>query len=142
MAKDEMRKSYQQKFNRIIHRLNKAIEIDDLWRGRFYFLQKDARWWRFDDNSGGELILFIRGIDKKTDYYHDYRLNYAPWMPGFYWNLNMNIANDFIVKQVDVWAEDPTPNALDAVDYSKIPIPADIMNKKYNFYLDYSHFED
>ena len=144
MARDAMRKSYQRKFNKIIHRLNAVIEKDDLWRGRFYFLQKDAHWWRFEDNSGGELTVIIRGIDKKTGYYHDYRLNYAPWIDHFFWDLDMNVANDFIVKQVDVWAGDPKPksNALDAEDYSKIPIPADIMNKEYNFYLDYTHFEN
>ena len=71
--RDKMRKVYQREFNKRIRALNKNIANDELWRGRFVFLQRDARWWRFSDGSGGELIVFVRGYDKKTGYYKDYK---------------------------------------------------------------------
>ena len=39
--KDKMRKAYQRKFNKCIRALNKGIANDNLWRGRFIFLQRD-----------------------------------------------------------------------------------------------------
>ena len=40
--RDKMRKAYQREFNKRIRTLNKNIANDNLWRGRFIFLQRDA----------------------------------------------------------------------------------------------------
>ena len=40
--RDKMRKAYQREFNKRIRALNKNIANDNLWRGRFIFLQRDA----------------------------------------------------------------------------------------------------
>ena len=47
--KYKMRKAYQRKLNKCIRALNKNIENDDLWRGRFVFLQMRTDWYEFED---------------------------------------------------------------------------------------------
>ena len=49
--KYKMRKAYQRKLNMHIRALNKNIENDDLWRGRFVFLQMRADWYECEDKS-------------------------------------------------------------------------------------------
>lgn len=138
MARNKMRQRYQRLFNHKIHSLNHSIAEDPLWKGRFVFRQKNAIWWQFEDNSGGELSVFIRAYDKKTGYYHDYRLDYAPWNICFNWNLTMKVANKFIVEDLDVWKEDPRPNRKTAEDYTRIKVNhTDLMSKPWNFYTSY-----
>ena len=85
--RSKLRKKYQRELNKKIRALNKNIENDNLWRGRFVFYQKDAHWYVFEDGSGGELIAFIRAYDKKTGYYHDYRLEFTPWRKTINWHI-------------------------------------------------------
>lgn len=137
-----MRKKYQRKLNYKMRRLNKNIERDELWRGRFVFLQKDSYWQKFEDGSGGELILFIRAYDKKTGYYHDYRLVYAPWILTFNWNLTMEVGNTFIVKDLDVWRNEELPKGRSAIDYTHVKVNVEkLMTQPWNFYVDAEHFE-
>lgn len=137
MARDKMRRQYQRKFNRKIHRLNRQIEEDRLWLGRFIFLQKNAFWYKFEDNSGGQLAVFIRGYDKKTGYYHDYRIEYAPWMHFFDSHLITDVANAFIVKHAKVWTEEDPPRIETAIDYSKTKVDVKkLMAEPWNFYAE------
>ena len=53
MMRDKMRKAYQREFNKRIRTLNKNIANDNLSRGRFVFLQRDAHCWKFSDAAGG-----------------------------------------------------------------------------------------
>ena len=141
--RDKMRKAYQREFNKRIRALNKGIANDELWRGRFIFLQKDARWWRFSDGSGGELIIFIRGYDKKTGYYKDYRLAFAPWLKTVNWRLSMDIANDFITKAAEVWLENPRPSIDTAEDWTSAKVDVEkLMAKDCNFHVAYKDWED
>lgn len=138
MARNKIRQRYQRLFNHKIRSLNHSIAEDSLWRGRFIFRQKNATWWQFEDNSGGELSVFIRAYDKKTGYYHDYCLDYAPWSICFNWDLIMKVANKFIVEDLDVWKENPCPNIRTAEDYTKVKVDhMNLMSKPWNFYTSY-----
>lgn len=143
MAKDKMRRQYQRSFNHKIRQLNKEIERDELWRGRFVFLQKQYHWYKFEDNSGGILTLFIRAYDKKTNYYHDYRLEYAPWLKSINWRLSMDIANTFIVDDLNVWGNEDRPNIKTAPDFTKTKVNVEaLMRLPWNFHIKNDKFED
>ena len=102
-------KQYQNKFTKLIHKYNKALDEDDLWLGRFHMLQVRSRWEAFEDNSGGILHAVIRCFDKKTRQYKDYCVQYAPWMRTINWKIGMEILNNFIVDVINVWDETPNP---------------------------------
>lgn len=139
--KNRTRKFYQRKFNKHIHILNKNITEDNLWQGRFIFLQKDAHFWKFSDNSGGELIVFVRGYDKKTGYYKDYRIEFAPWLQTSAFKL-WGIANDFIVNGSGVWEQSERPSIKTAEDFTKVKVDIeDLMRKPLNFYVSYKYWE-
>ena len=72
--KNKRRKAYQCKLNKEIKMVNKGIESDSLWKGRFKFFQRESNYENFEDNSGGILYATIRGYDKKTGYYKDFRI--------------------------------------------------------------------
>ena len=134
--RSKLRKKYQRELNKKIRALNKNIENDNLWRGRFVFYQRDAHWYAFEDGSGGELIAFIRAYDKKTGYYHDYRLEFTPWRKTINWHIYMDIANAFIVEHLNVWKEVPRPDIKNAKDFTKVKIPIEkIMAGEWNFYI-------
>lgn len=138
--KDKMRKAYQREFNKRIHALNKNIANDELWRGRFIFLQKDAHWWKFSDNSGGELTIFVRGYDKKTGYYKDFRIEFAPWMHSSEYKL-WEIANKFIAEDSGVWNEEPRISINTAPDYTNRKVNVKkLMAEEYNFYISAEYF--
>ena len=141
--RNKMRKAYQREFNKRIRTLNKNIANDNLWRGRFIFLQRNAYWWKFSDNSGGELIVFIRGYDKKTGYYKDYLLDFAPWLTTVNWHLSMDIANNFITEAVEVWSENPEPSIGTAEDWTSAKLNVEkLMAKDWNFHVAYKDWED
>lgn len=112
-------KKYQRKFTKLIQQYNKAIDKDDLWLGRFHMIQIRSRWEAFDDNSGGILHAVIRCFDKKTRQYKDYFITYAPWMRTIHWHIQMDILNQFVVEDIDVWKENPNPRKS-VKDWTKI----------------------
>ena len=141
--KDKMRKAYQREFNKRIRTLNKNIANDNLWRGRFIFLQRDAHWCRFSDGSGGELTVFVRGYDKKTGYYKDYCLEFAPWLNSVNWHLSMDIANEFITEAAGVWSENPRPSIDTAEDWTSTKVNVEkLMDKDWNFHVAYKYWKD
>lgn len=108
------RRKEQRKINKIIRALNKNIREDYLWRGRFYIHQIASNWERFDDGSGGELIVLLEIRDKKTGLYKQFRADNYDW--GYhYWVA----VNDFIVQDSDVW-EDIDAVKADKTDWSKV----------------------
>lgn len=131
--KDKMRKRYQSSLNKKIRELNKAIEEDSLWLGRFIARQTDAYWEKFSDNSGGILRAVIRMYDKKTGFYKDFILDYAPYFKTINWHISMDIANHFIVEDLLVWErENPRVEIKNWINY---PIKKNIFNtKEQNFY--------
>lgn len=137
-----MRKKYQRAFNKKIRAINKNIANDDLWLGRFEMRQKDARFDRFADGSGGILTVFVRAYDKHTKYYKDYIIDFAPYFPSNDWHL-WNAMNEFITKDAKVWEMKPSPRDKNfKKDYTKIHISDEIMEKPYNFYLSYEYFKE
>ena len=133
----KMRKRYQRGFNKLMRELNQNIKNDGLWNGRFVFRQIDCQFQKFDDNSGGVLYSFVRAYDKRTAYYKDYRIEYAPYFP-FPGSTIWEMANKFIVEDACVWQqEDFRPNI--PLDYRNIKVPEDVWKKEYNWYRGYKN---
>lgn len=137
-----MRKKYQRAFNKKVRAMNANIKSDNLWKGRFEMRQKDAYFEQFSDGSGGILVTFMRVYDKRTHYYKDFKIEFAPYLHFNDWHL-WEAMNRFITEDAKVWEEDPSPRDEGFIkDYTKIHIPDEIMAKPYNFYVDYPHFKE
>lgn len=61
----DLRKATQRKFNADMRFVNRVIENDDLWQGRFVVRQKKSSWNLFNDGSGGILFVIADFYDKK-----------------------------------------------------------------------------
>jgi hypothetical protein len=132
----KLRKRYQRALNHAIRDLNKNIAEDNLWKGRFYFFQKDARWEEFPDGSGGILHAYIRGYDKATGYYRDCKIEYAPFLTFANWHI-WDFGNQFIVEDVRVWDEIPRPSITAVKDWTKVPVDTQKVGKfPFNFWWD------
>lgn len=137
----KLRKVYQRKFNKLVRDLNKNIEEDSLWKGRFVFRQTDASFYNFADGSGGILYVTIRGVDKKTGYYKDVTIEYAPYcsFPGIeLWRF----ANNFIAQDSGIWKERPAITISNTKDFTKIKADESIWRKEANWYLDYAAWKE
>lgn len=64
--KYKIRKKYQRFLNKIVRELNKSIEKDKLWNGRFFIHQLKSNWIEYKDHSGGVLEVYLEFKDKKT----------------------------------------------------------------------------
>ena len=134
-----MRKRYQRGFNKLMRQLNQNIESDNLWKGRFAFRQINCQFHKFEDNSGGVLCSFVRAYDKRTGYYKDYRIEYAPYFTfagSYLWEM----ANSFITKYADVWFWEDKEQLHPATswDFRNVKVPEEIWkNKEYNWYRGY-----
>lgn len=139
----KLRKTYQRKLNKKVRAINKNIANDNLWMGRFEFRQKDAFFEEFSDGSGGILVTVLRGYDKVTGYYKDFRFEFAPWLHGCDWKL-WEIVNNFIANDTKVWEGAIRPSLYNnfVTDCTNIHIPDEIMKKPYNFYLTYDHWKE
>ena len=132
-----MRKKYQKGLNRKVRDLNKNIENDKLWNGRFVFHIMATEFEKFEDGSGGMLYAIIRGYDKHNGYYKDYRLEYAPYMDRHCgWDI-WKIGNKFITEDTDTYKDGHNPYD-EVADYRKIKVNDKVWNLKYtnyNFYM-------
>ena len=127
MAQNKMRKEYQRKFTKKLREANRVIKEDELWLGRVEVRQISARWEEFSDGSGGILHTILRCIDKKTQQYKDYCLEYAPWISTMNWKISMDILNKFFVEDLDVWKNG---NPRDEIqDWTKVPINPKALEK-------------
>lgn len=100
MPSNKQRKAEQRKVNRAIHKLNRNLCKDELWRGRFECHQIDAYWHSFTDGSGGTLECLIEYRDKKTG------LCWMSWSQDltiYLFNEHYLKMNDFITKNSGVW---------------------------------------
>ena len=117
-SRRKMRKKAQHIINKNIRAINKNIEKDNLWRGRFIMRQIDARWEAFEDGSGGELFVTVLMIDKRTErtktvYFDNYD---HPWR-------YFEAMNNFIVDDCAVWEKEGRDFLYnDETDYTKINI--------------------
>lgn len=110
------RKKIQRHFNKIIRDLNKSIERDELWLGRFYAHQKFAGFYTENDYTYAKVE--IEFVDRKTGITHTQWFHKEDFM-GSTWKIWCAM-NDFIVKVVDVWHEDPRPSIKEPWDYRKV----------------------
>ena len=111
--KSHNRKNHQRWFNQYCRYINKSIEDDDLWLGRFYVRQNRTFIEWFEDNSGGLMYAEIHMIDKKT----------KKVRVGWYSGLEMDWKfwrdfNNFIIEDCKVWEEIPDIRT-NRIDYRK-----------------------
>lgn len=118
----KLRKKYQRKLNKLIKNMNKSIEKDELWRGRFVGRQAQYRWYTYEDNSGGCLSATIRLFDKKTGKTQDVIIEYfgiGYFVPYDIWRA----MNEFIVEYCDVWRTESREELYnDKTDYRKVMV--------------------
>ena len=102
--KSMKRKNHQRWFNQYCRYVNKSIENDDLWLGRFCIKQDATHMEWFEDKSGGIMYALIVMRDKKTG-----RIRRA-WYDGLDmdWRFWFDF-NDFIINDCKVWEEEPDP---------------------------------
>lgn len=96
------RRKHQRWFNRYCRYINKNLEADDLWLGRFYVTQDASEMEWFEDGSGGSMRALITMHDHKTGitrskWYHGIEMDWKFW-----WDLN-----SFIIDDCKVWKEEP-----------------------------------
>ena len=102
------KKRHQRAINKLVRAMNRNLEQDDLWRGRFVIRQDEApQWRRYEDGSGAELYVRLRFIDRATGrYYVKWEtVNHWRGLRGNGWNvwLTMNL---LITEHWNVWQED------------------------------------
>lgn len=98
------KKRHQRAMNELMRVLNKNIENDNLWKGRFYVRQIASKWHQYEDKSGAELWVVLRFYDKKTSITRTVAntVNHWRYFGGSYlwWEMN-----NFIIEDVKVWEE-------------------------------------
>lgn len=113
-------KVHQRRMNKAMRDLNKNIEKDELWHGRFYVHQVARQRQVYEDGSGMELWVTLELVDRKTGRTRQMldTVNYwTSFCSRLWWEMN-----SFIVKDVDVWSENPrpgTPEWYDNMDWIK-----------------------
>ena len=108
--------------NKIIRKMNKNIEQDLLWKGRFCARQVGSpQWTVYDDMSGAELFVHILFIDKKTGEVMLKADTVSSWChsKGYKVWLDMNY---FITEWCDTWRGKERPSYENAVDFTNIEV--------------------
>lgn len=97
------RKRHQRQVNKVFRALNKNIEKDELWQGRFVARQRASYFVQYEDKSGYYLVVVYDFLDKKTG--QTSRLyNELGWSLSFFSGTKLFMQmNDFIVLDCDVW---------------------------------------
>jgi len=104
------RKKQQRNMNKYVRAINKNIENDDLWRGRFYVRQIDSPIFHvYEDKSGASLehihlVITDRMTGKTLDGW-DSMNGWCHWGGSHLWRF----VNDAIVEGFDVWRNGPDP---------------------------------
>lgn len=99
------KKHHQRALNKLIRQVNKSLEQDELWRGRFMVRQVESpQWICYEDGSGAGLYVTLEFVDRCTGRY--WRLyesvnHWRFWGGSYLWRA----MNDFIVERCDVWFE-------------------------------------
>ena len=115
------RKQHQRAINKLVRTINKSIEKDELWQGRFQIHQVHSPEWHFyKDHSGADLWVCLRFVDRCSG------LASEQWGSVNYWRgvrANGNrvwlFLNDFIVKYCNVWAEPLANDRVAWVEYNR-----------------------
>lgn len=99
------RKRHQREINRLMRSLNKAIEEDCLWNGRFIVRQYDAQWLRYPDSSERKLYVKLKFIDRATSRYYVGNHTVNEWC-SFNGSRIWRIMNWLITEHWNIWQED------------------------------------
>ena len=103
------RKRHQRAMNKLVRDMNKNIEKDNLWQGRFYARQVgNSQFYEFQDRSGAELFVGIQCVDRKTGRTYTRWDTVNSWRHMNGWDL-WEFMNWFIVEFIEVWSENPRP---------------------------------
>ena len=101
------KKVHQRAMNKLIRTLNKTLEKDDLWCGRFTVCQVySPEWRRYEDGSGAELFVHLKFVDRATGRYYisANTVNYWRGYNGSGWRLYEKL-NWLIVTHWPIWQE-------------------------------------
>lgn len=101
------KKRHQRAINRLIRRVNKSLEQDDLWGGRFVVHQvKSPQWSIYEDKSGAEYFVHLEVVDRCTGRTWIGADSVNGWRTtlGNGWRL-YEFINWFIVDYCNVWEE-------------------------------------
>lgn len=107
------RKNHQRWFNQYCKEVNKSIENDNLWLGRFYISQAQTHMEWFSDKSGGLMYSLIVMHDRKTGITKNKWYSALDMEWKFWWDFN-----DFIIEDCKVWEEEPDPRE-NRIDFRK-----------------------
>lgn len=112
--KSHSRRNHQRWLNAYCRYINKIIEDDDLWLGRFYVSQTRSNMTWFEDRSGGLIFVEIVMHDRKTG------ITRTHWYNGIdmEWRFWRDF-NDFIIEDCKVWEEEPDIRN-NRIDYRKL----------------------
>ena len=111
------RKKIQRHINKVIRDLNRTVERDELWRGRFYCKQTDIAFANAKDGAYTDAAIGVEFIDRKSGKAMHYIFRKEDFM-GTAWRLWERM-NYFITAWCDVWSEDPRPSINNVYDYRK-----------------------
>ncbi len=111
--KSHKRRNHQRWFNQYVRYINKTMEEDDLWLGRFYVTQEATCMEWFEDGSGGLMRALLVMHDRKTGRccYKSYDGLDMDWR---FWQD----FNQFIIEDCKVWEEVPDIR-VNRIDYRK-----------------------
>lgn len=101
------KKRHQRMMNKMIREINKNLEKDGLWLGRFYVQQVYSPQWKiYEDKSGAEYFVHLKFIDKCTGRYWIQADTVNHWRGCFGngWRI-WDKMNWFIVEYCNVWDE-------------------------------------
>lgn len=113
------RKKQQRKMNQLVRIMNKNIENDELWKGRFYCHQVNyAPFYTYEDKSGSVLFVTLEFVDKQTGKTMLAANDVAGWR---HWNGSrlFKKMNYFITEWCQVWKENPRPHRDTSIDYRR-----------------------
>ena len=115
----------QRKARKALQKINRDIEKDSLWQGRFVIRQVGKQFLKHEDNSGYKVCYTLAVVDKKTGnyilaYVDDYAIENK-------WKLFV-LMNNFIIDDVKVWDEVPNPRDP-AFKFNWINYPVVLKNK-------------
>ena len=101
------RKIHQRAINRAVRAFNKQLELDDLWLGRFIVRQYEdsPQWRKYEDDSGAELWVKLKFIDRATGRYYVGNHTVNEWC-SFNGSRIWRIMNWLITEHWDAWQED------------------------------------
>ena len=115
------RKTHQRMMNTVMRRVNRNIEKDDLWRGRFVVRQVFSSFYQYEDKSGYDLYVVLQFRDKRTGQTYEIAdsANSFCFLGGskIYYEMNK-----FITEIADVWLNEGRDFLYsDKTDYTKLP---------------------